>query len=228
VARESKRLREFKGPGTYTEALTTTKMAIFGELYREDKLNEDDQQYILDVLGGVLRWTPVEELPHLKSYRLEGDALIYICVDQQSSQWLFKAINNHRLKTGTMLKVTEARNLPKPVKVALRVRDNVAQTQDELLQWVKSLNPGLNTKHWKVLDKQSETKGQRLIMHIDRDSLVTIRSTGNKISTGLSQGTVKVLKDPEAPKTEAVLHLQSLPLRRRGMILPLPRMADQE
>jgi hypothetical protein len=47
-----------------------------------------------------------------------------------------------------MLKVTEARNLPKPVKVALRVRDNVAHTQDELLQWVKSLNPGLNTEHW--------------------------------------------------------------------------------
>jgi hypothetical protein len=79
-----------------------------------------------------------------------------------------------------MLKVTEARNLPKPVKVALSVRDNVAQTQDELLQWVKSLNPGLNTEHWKVLDKQSEPKGQIFIMLIDRDSLATIGSTGNK------------------------------------------------
>jgi hypothetical protein len=136
-----------KGPGTYTEALTTTKMAIFKELYPEDKLNEADQQSTLDVLGEVLHRTPVEELPHLKSYRLEGGALIYICVDQQSSQWLSKAINNHRLETGTRLKVTEARNLPKPVKVALRVRGNVAQTHDELLHWVKSLNPGLNTEH---------------------------------------------------------------------------------
>jgi hypothetical protein len=46
-------------------------------------------------------------------------------------------------------------------------------------------------------------------MHIDRDSLATIRSTGNKIFTGLSQGTVKVLKDPEAPKTEGVLDTTS-------------------
>jgi hypothetical protein len=183
-------------------------MAIFKELYPEDRLNEDDQWSILDVLGEVLHKTPVEELPQLKSYRLEGGALIYISADQQSGQWLSKAINNHRLKTGTMLKVTEARNLPKPVKVTLRVRDNVAQTQDELLQWVKSLNPGLNTEHWKVLDKQSEPKGQRL-MHIDQDSLATIRSTGNTIFTGLSQGTVKVLKDPEAPKTEAVLDTTS-------------------
>jgi hypothetical protein len=154
-------------------------MAIFNDLYTEDKLNEDDQQSILDVLREVLRRTPVEELPHLKSYtcRLEGGALMYRCADQQSGQWLSKGINNHRLKTGTMLNVTEARNLPKPVKVALRVRDNVAQTQNELLQWVESLNPGLNTEHWKVLDKQSEAKGQRLIMHIDGDSLATIRST---------------------------------------------------
>jgi hypothetical protein len=84
----------------------------------------------------VLRRTSAEELPHLKSYRLEG-------ADQQSDQWLSKTINNNRLKTGTRLKFTEAGNLPKPVKVALRVRENVAQTKDELLQWVKSLNPGL-------------------------------------------------------------------------------------
>jgi hypothetical protein len=42
-------------------------------------------------------------------------------------------------------------------------------------------------------------------MHIYRDSLATLRGTGNKIFTGLSQRTVIVLKDPEAPKTEVVL-----------------------
>jgi hypothetical protein len=65
LARESKRSRDLKTPRTYTEALATTKMAIFKELYPEDKLNKDDQRSILDVLGEVLRRTPVEELPHL-------------------------------------------------------------------------------------------------------------------------------------------------------------------
>jgi hypothetical protein len=50
------------------------------------------------------------------------------------------------------------------------------------------------------LNRQSEPKGQRLILHIDRDSLAAIRSTGYKIFTGLSQGTVKVLKDPESQR----------------------------
>jgi hypothetical protein len=79
-------------------------------------------------------------------------------------------------------------------------RDKVAQTQDELLTCIKHLN----TEHWKVLDKQSEPKGQRLILHIDQESLAAIKSTGYKIFTGLSQGTAKVLKDPEA-KREVML-----------------------
>jgi hypothetical protein len=171
-----------KGPGTYKEALTNIKIAIFNETYPEDKLHEDDHKYILEELGRVLHRTPIE-LPHLKSNRLDGGALIYICTDQQSGQWLIKATNNHRLGTGARLKVMDARNLPKPVKVVLRTRDTVAQTHDELLTWVKNLNPGLNTEHWKVLDRQYELKGQRLILHIDRDSLVAIRSTGYKIFT---------------------------------------------
>jgi hypothetical protein len=51
-----------------------------------------------------------------------------------------------------------------------------------------------------VLDRQSELKGHRLILHIDRDSHVAIQKTGYKIFTGFSRGTVKVLKDPEAQK----------------------------
>jgi hypothetical protein len=54
--------------------------------------------------------------------------------------------------------------------VALRIGEKVAQNQEELLKWVNHLNPGLSTEHWRALDKQSQTKGQRLILHIDRDS----------------------------------------------------------
>jgi hypothetical protein len=39
-------------------------------------------------------------------------------------------------------------------------------------KWIKNLNPGLNTENGRILDKQSELKGQRLILHRDRDSLL--------------------------------------------------------
>jgi hypothetical protein len=140
----------------------------------------------------------------LKSHRLTGIALIYICADQQSGQWLIRAIDNHRLGSGAKLKTIDARNFPKPIKVALRVRDKVAQTQDELLRRIQNLNTGLHTENWRELGRQSEPKGQRDSLHIDRDTLGTIQKTGYKIFTGNSQGIVKVLKDPGMQKEGGV------------------------
>jgi hypothetical protein len=70
--------RDSKVPGTNKEALTNIKIAILRETYPEDKLNEDDQNSIFEALGQVLRRTLIGELPHLKSYRLEGGPLIYV------------------------------------------------------------------------------------------------------------------------------------------------------
>jgi hypothetical protein len=59
------------------------------------------------------------------------------------------------------------------------------------------------------MGRQSEPKGQRLILHIDRDSLVAIQKTRYKIFTGLSQGTVKVLMDSEVQKEETAPNIAS-------------------
>jgi hypothetical protein len=98
-------------------------------------------------------------------------------------------MNNHRLESGARLKATDARNIPEPVKVALRIRDRVAQNQEELLKWIRDLNPGLHTEHWRVLNKQPEPKGLRLILLIDRDSYTCIRRT----DTGFLQGSHREL-----------------------------------
>jgi hypothetical protein len=54
MARALKRLRDCSGPGTYKEALTNRKIAIFKETHPEDKLTEEDQNCILEELGRVL------------------------------------------------------------------------------------------------------------------------------------------------------------------------------
>jgi hypothetical protein len=82
------------------------------------------------------------------------------------------------------------------------------------------LNPGLNTEHWRVLGKQSEPKGQRLILHTDRDSLTIIKKTGYRIFTELSQGTIKVLRDPEAQ--QAMPGTASSKSSSEGDNLPIP------
>jgi hypothetical protein len=39
-----------------------------------------------------------------KSYSLEEAAFIYVCADQQSGQWLVRAIDIYRLRSGVILK----------------------------------------------------------------------------------------------------------------------------
>jgi hypothetical protein len=58
--------------------LTNIKTAIFEEYHPEDKLTEDDQDQILDELGKVFCGTPKRELPHLRSFRPDGGAFIYV------------------------------------------------------------------------------------------------------------------------------------------------------
>jgi hypothetical protein len=170
--------------------LTNIRVAILNENYPEDKLSEEDQELILDRITGAFRTTPKGNLPQLRSYRLEGGALMYICAYQQSGQWLKNAMHGHKLRQGTTLRA-------KPVKMDLRTGDKQSKDTKELLQWIRDLNPGLSTEDWRVLDKQPEPKGHRLILLVDRDSAKAIKDAGHRVFTGLSEGVFKVLHDPE-------------------------------
>jgi hypothetical protein len=65
--------------------------------------------------------------------------------------YMRRAIDKHRLESGARMKATDARNLHKPVKVALRMRDKVAETHEasEMDQKPKS-----RTKH-RELEKRT-------------------------------------------------------------------------
>jgi hypothetical protein len=177
--------------------LNNIRVAILKENYPEDKLSEENQGLILDRIAGTFRTTPEGILPRLRSYRLEGGAFIYICAEQQSGQWLKNAMHGHKLREGTTLRAIDTKDLPKPVKMSLRTGDKQSTDTKELVQWIGDLNLGLSSEHWRVLNKQLEPKGQRLILLVDRDSTSAIKETGYRVFTGLSEGIFKVLHDPE-------------------------------
>jgi hypothetical protein len=53
---------------------------------------------------------------------------MYVCVlTKQSGQWPIETANNHRLGSLARLKATDAKKLPRPVKVALRMKDKVVK-----------------------------------------------------------------------------------------------------
>lgn len=47
---------------------------------------------------------------------------------------------------GIRLKAMDDRNLLRPVKLTLRM-DKFDKIPNELLRWIKGLNPGVNTEH---------------------------------------------------------------------------------
>jgi hypothetical protein len=116
-------------------------------------VTKDDQEHILEVLGRMFRENVKGEIPHMRSLRLEGDAIMYVCSDQQTGQWLIIVTKNHRLGYGARPMATDTRNLPKPVKVALRTKNKCAKCPGELLKLITDLNPGLLMKHWRVLER---------------------------------------------------------------------------
>jgi hypothetical protein len=96
------------------------------------------------------------------------------------------------------LKAIDAKHPLKPVTMALRTKHKVATGPEELLKWIKSLNPGLHMENRRVLDTKEEPTGRRLNLLVDWDLAKTIKRTSYKIFTGLSEGTFKVLSEPEA------------------------------
>jgi hypothetical protein len=64
----------------------------------------------------------------------------------------------------------EATNLPKPMKIAFKTKDIVTKNPEVLFRSLELLNPEIKTTYWKLIDKQADSKGQRLILLIDQES----------------------------------------------------------
>jgi len=69
------------GAQTSREALTNVRIAILKENYPEDKLSKKDYELILAEIAGAFQTTPKEGQSQLRSYRLEGGTLLYVCTN---------------------------------------------------------------------------------------------------------------------------------------------------
>jgi hypothetical protein len=183
-------------PGSYKEALLNFRAAVLLD-HPEEQLSPEDVNLVMGKVGEVFRETPDGGRPLLRSYRLGRGIIFYACADQRSVDWLVTALHGYQIREGARLKAIDAKHLPKPIKMALRTKEKVAKGPEEILEWIKSLNPGLHTENWRVLDSRDEPLGRRLILLVDQDSGKILKGTSYKIYTGLSEGTFKVLSDPE-------------------------------
>jgi hypothetical protein len=99
-----------------------------------------------------------------------------VCTNQQSVDWLTAALNGLQIREEMKLKATDTNHLHKPVKMTPRMREKVSSGPEELLQWIKSLNPGLHMENWQVLYSKNEPSGWRLILLVALDSATDIKT----------------------------------------------------
>jgi hypothetical protein len=71
----------------------------------------------------------------------------------------------------------ETTNLPKPLKMAFKNTDINTKIPEVLLRRLELLNPGIKTTYWKLIDKQADSKGQRLFLLIDQESAKILKRT---------------------------------------------------
>jgi hypothetical protein len=80
-------------------------------------------------------------------------------------------LSRFQIREGLKMKIM---HLPKPVNTALTTWDTVSLRSEELLQWIKSLNPWLHVEKWTVLDSKDESTGRRHILLVDRTQLLPL------------------------------------------------------
>jgi hypothetical protein len=134
----------------------------------------DVKRVLLETTGGGR--------PFLWFYRLEKG----VCPDQCSVDWIIAVLSGFQIREEVKLKAIDDKNLPKPVKMALRTRDKFFLVPEDVLQWIKSLNPWIHTQNWRVFDSNEDPTGGRLILIVDRESATAFKSTNYKIFTGFS------------------------------------------
>jgi hypothetical protein len=99
----------------------------------------------------------------------------------------------------------ETTNLPKPIKIALKSKDIITKNSEVLFRHLELMNPGIKTTYWKLIDRQRDSKGQRLILLIDEESAKILKKINLAAYTGVDKGLFKILSDSSGRKAGITL-----------------------
>jgi hypothetical protein len=94
----------------------------------------------------------------------------------------------------------ETTNLPKPIKMALNTKDIITKNPEVLFRCLELLNPGIKMTYWKLIDRQADSKGQRLILIIDQESAKILKRMNLAAYIGVDKGLFKILSNSSRGK----------------------------
>jgi hypothetical protein len=180
---------------SFAEVAASERMAIVPEGYPADKIGLGHLGAIQGLVLELLVDAP-DPLPRVTIGNIVAGALHVNCQGRESTAWLRSAIGGAEI-AGLRLQVVDAKDLPKPVKMAWRTKIVGGHDVKLLLRVLQRYNPALHTEEWKVVDTAMAEANTRRIILMDRVSAEVIKAAGYQLHTGVDLSTFKLLEDAE-------------------------------
>lgn len=225
TAGPSKRTRaEFSGEGdtstakkirtSFRDALALVKMAIIPSGYPGRCLKPDHLMPIHELLTEKMEEAP-DPLPNLLiAPSVAAGAVHVTCSDAAAARWLKEALHGAELE-GLGLTVVEAKDLPKPVKMAWKSRNMALADTTRALRLLQRMNPSLRTSDWKVVNLLNEGTHTRRIVYMDRVSADVIKAANYCLPGGIDHCSFKLLEETKEQPRETEPPSQAIERREQ-------------
>ncbi|XP_024081663.1 uncharacterized protein LOC106661718 [Cimex lectularius] len=186
-----------EGNETYQQALKALKMAVVLEEYPDKELTADQGRAVQRAILAEVWRCKNSKGPQFRNGYVEKGAVLITCEKQSAKEWLMATVPTIHPWEGANLRVGPYREIIKPNRVAMWVPDpDLLGTTDTgtILGLMKSQNPGINTKQWRVVSQRVEGKGLILVVDIDNASFGALSKANLKLYLGFAMITLKVIK----------------------------------
>jgi hypothetical protein len=184
-----------KVSASFAEVAASERMAIVPEAFPAEKIGLGHLGAIQGLILGLLVEAP-DPLPRVTLGNVVAGALHVNCQGRESVTWLRSAIGSEEI-AGLRLRVMDAKDLPKPVKMAWKTKIVGGHDVKLLLRVLQRYNPALHTEEWKVVDTLTSDANTRRIILMDRVSADVIKAAGYHLHTGVDLSSFKLLEDAE-------------------------------
>jgi hypothetical protein len=177
-------------------------VAVVGVDYPRSSISRENFWDIQRAIGRLVDELPEEGLtPRLvDSYWTKG-AVIMICQDDATRDWLTSKFPTLEAWTGSRLKVVGLDALPTFKKVAAWFSGPVEDTERYFAR-LRRLNRGLDTGQWKVYQRSEDPNGVSPVLSIDSASVNILEGLKWMPFSGVGQAIFSLLRESEKHRRE--------------------------
>ncbi|XP_054714416.1 helicase SRCAP-like isoform X1 [Uloborus diversus] len=212
-------------PQSCAQAMNMLKMSIVRDGFPLEKLSQDDIKHIqMEILRRTDMIPSWEFMPKIQRSVPHAGTLLVHCDDAETADWLKATFHgNDEVIGGTVLKILNGNELPKPIKIAFKTKDVYTKNAGLLLRRLNRLNPELKSEEWRFIHKVEEPYTIRWIFEVNWEAAEAIKRADYGAFTGLDRGTFKILNDPNIKTKEAQVEPSTSSQEQfvsRGPLLP--------